>query len=141
MSRVVNPNDGRRQRSGLLKQMAMAVRALAEKREMDEEGRDITAFLILALREIRRSVDQSASAWERRNYWVKADQFREQWRWVDRLAEELQGALDSQSGEKLAQGMTLLASHLGGVTVPKRLPTPRPWSGARTGPVARPNRS
>jgi len=130
LSRVVNPNNGGRQRSHLMKSMAMAMRVLAEKREIDEEGRDIAAFLILALEDIWRSVDQSASAWERRNYWVKADQFREQWRWVERLAKELKDALNSQSWDELVRGMTLLATKMGGVAIPKRLPTPRPWSGA-----------
>jgi len=130
LSRVVNPNNGGRQRSQLMKSMAMALRVMAEKREIDDEVRDIAAFLILALEEIWRSVDQSASAWERRNYWVKADQFREQWRWVDRLAGELKEALNSQSWDELAKGMTVLASKLGGVPVPKRLPTPRPWKAA-----------
>ena len=130
MSRVVNPNAGRRQRSQLMKQMAMGLRALADKREMDEETRDIAAFLILALQEIWRSVDQSASAWERRDYWVKADQFREQWRWVERLEGELKQALRSQSWDELATALTRLAVKLGGVTIPKTLPNPRPWSGA-----------
>lgn len=130
MSRVVNPNNGGRQRSHLMKSMAMALRVMAEKREIDEEGRDIAAFLILALDEIWRSVNQSALAWEKRDYWVKADQFREQWRWVDRLAEELKDALNSQSWDELVRGLTLLATKMGGVTIPKRLPTPRPWSGA-----------
>lgn len=130
MSRVVNPNNGGRQRSHLMKSMAMALRVMAEKREIDEEGRDIAAFLILALDEIWRSVNQSALAWEKRDYWVKADQFREQWRWVDRLAEELKDALNSQSWDELVRGLTLLATKMGGVAIPKRLPTPRPWSGA-----------
>ncbi|MGD0573931.1 MAG: hypothetical protein ABSB61_00975 [Anaerolineales bacterium] len=130
MSRVVNPNNGGRQRSHLMKSIAMALRVMAEKREIDEEGRDIAAFLILALDEIWRSVNQSALAWEKRDYWVKADQFREQWRWVDRLAEQLKDALNSQSWDELVRGLTLLATKMGGVAIPKRMPTPRPWSGA-----------
>ncbi len=130
MSRVVNPNNGGRQRSHLMKSMAMALRVMAEKREIDEEGRDIAAFLIVALDEIWRSVNQSALAWEKRDYWVKADQFREQWRWVDRLAEQLKDALNSQSWDELVRGLTLLATKMGGVAIPKRMPTPRPWSGA-----------
>lgn len=108
----------------------MALRVMAEKREIDEEGRDIAAFLIVALDEIWRSVNQSALAWEKRDYWVKADQFREQWRWVDRLAEQLKDALNSQSWDELVRGLTLLATKMGGVAIPKRMPTPRPWSGA-----------
>jgi len=130
LSRVVNPNNGGRQRSHLMKSIAMALRVMAEKREIDEEGRDIAAFLILALDEIWRSVNQSALAWEKRDYWVKADQFREQWRWVDRLAEQLKDALNSQSWDELVRGLTLLATKMGGVAIPKRMPTPRPWSGA-----------
>ena len=130
MSRVVNPNNGGRQRSHLMKSIAMALRVMAEKREIDEEGRDIAAFLILALDEIWRSVNQSALAWEKRDYWVKADQFREQWRWVDRLAEQLKDSLNSQSWDELVRGLTLLATKMGGVAIPKRMPTPRPWSGA-----------
>jgi hypothetical protein len=42
----------------------------------------------------------------------------------------LKEALRSESWDELAGGVTRLAANMGGVPIPKRLPTPRPWSGA-----------
>ena len=41
--------------------------------------------MVLALEEIAVSIDVSVQAWEKRDYWVKADRFRMEWEWAGAL--------------------------------------------------------
>ena len=51
--------------------------------------RDRLAYAGLALRELERSVERTIEAWERRGYWLKADQFRRDWGWAGKGGESI----------------------------------------------------
>jgi hypothetical protein len=60
--------------------MAQALRAVAQRPDIsDGETREVLAFLALSLSELNESVEETAAAWERREYWLKADRFRLEW--------------------------------------------------------------
>ena len=42
----------------------------------------MTAFFVFNLRGIYQTIDESAHAWDERNYWKKAEALREKWRWT-----------------------------------------------------------
>ncbi len=92
----------------------------------------MVAFLILSLHQIAALVDATASAWEKRDYWLKADQFRREWDWVLPAAQALEIALAAEDWEAIRNTVAQrLVPHLAQVTLPKR---PRwgkqPWRGA-----------
>jgi len=113
-----------------MKMMALAIRTMAGGEISVTEQQDLVAFLALALKQIRESVDQTAIAWEKRDYWVKADHFRMEWRWVDRLESGLLSGLQSEDWSKTLPLIAELAGKLSNVELPKRPPSIPAWSGA-----------
>ncbi|MEK9165012.1 MAG: hypothetical protein AAB342_06595, partial [Chloroflexota bacterium] len=106
------------------------IRELAVKKQIDDEARDMAAFLSLALTQIHGTVDQSVTAWEKRDYWVKADQFRMQWAWAQSSAEKVKEAVLINDWGELAVLMPEIAAKLGAIKLPKSNTVGKPWSGA-----------
>jgi len=132
VSRVFRTQTLAQQRRRLLQMLAQTIRALFQHPHPDAEARDMVAFLILSLHQIAALVDTTASAWEKRDYWLKADQFRREWDWVLPAAQALETALAAEDWEAIRNTVAQrLVPHLAQVTLPKR---PRwgkqPWRGA-----------
>ena len=130
MSRVINTDGVGKQRNQMSKAVLIAIRELATKKEIDDEARDMAAFLSLALTQIHGTVDQSVIAWEKRDYWVKADQFRMQWAWAQSSAEKVKEAVLINDWGELAVLMPEIAAKLGAIKLPKSNTVGKPWSGA-----------
>ncbi|MEK7277573.1 MAG: hypothetical protein AAB427_09505 [Chloroflexota bacterium] len=130
MSRVINTDGVGKQRNQMSKAVLIAIRELAVKKQIDDEARDMAAFLSLALTQIHNTVDQSVTAWEKRDYWVKADQFRMQWAWAQSSAEKVKEAVLINDWGELAVLMPEIAAKLGAIKLPKSNTVGKPWSGA-----------
>ncbi len=76
MSRLVNAVNPSTERNQLRRTIAEALRHLMGKKKIDEESKDLVALIVYSLRSVAQGVDQSARAWEKRDYYVKADKFR-----------------------------------------------------------------
>ena len=76
MSRVINPESAGKDRTRLTKAIVLALRELAKQKDVTAETKDLAAFISLALKTISEGIDASVLAWEKRDYWVKADKFR-----------------------------------------------------------------
>ncbi|NPA31807.1 MAG: hypothetical protein GXO37_07405 [Chloroflexi bacterium] len=131
MTRVFRSQTLAQQRRRLLQMLAQTVRALAQHDALNDQTRDMVAFLILTLREIASTVETTTAAWEKRDYWLKADQFRLEWEWAAELAAALEDALQAEDWDAITRVVLQLVPHLSQVTLPKR---PRwgsePWRGA-----------
>jgi hypothetical protein len=88
MSRVIRPDSPSRLRGALLDSVRATLPAL-DTAGSDAQLRDRLAFILLALRQVQASIEPTAEAWERRSYWVKADQFRRSWAWVGTSADAM----------------------------------------------------
>lgn len=130
MSRVINTNGVGKQRNQLTKAVLIAIRELVAKKQIDDEARDMAAFLSLALDEIHDTIDQSVRAWEKRDYWIKADQFRMQWAWVKPGADKVREAVLLNDWGELAALMPEIAAKLNTIKLPKSNTVGRPWAGA-----------
>jgi hypothetical protein len=119
-----------KQRTQLTKAVMMTIRELATKKDIDDEARDMAAFLAIALSEIHNTIDVSVRAWEKRDYWVKADQFRMQWMWAQNSAAKIKTAVLMNDWGELALLMPEVASKLATVKLPKSNTLGRPWKGA-----------
>jgi hypothetical protein len=136
VSRLVNPDGVGKQRDRLMKAVTLALRALAGRQAIDAETRDLVAFLALALNEIHATIDVTCAAWEKRDYWLKADQFRREWSWAGRTAEKLERVVLGDEWQNLPALMVDLAKHLDKVNLPKRNTLGTPWVGAHKKLVA-----
>lgn len=132
MSRVINPDGVGKQRDRLMKAVALALRELAARQKIGEDERDMVAFIALALSEISETIDVTCRAWEKRDYWLKADQFRRDWAWPAQIAAKLERVVLAGGGEwqSLPALMVELSKRLEKVTLPKRNTLGAPWLGA-----------
>jgi hypothetical protein len=130
MARIIRPDSPARARISLV----VAVRAaLADLDAVSEPAdvRDRLAYAGLALRELERSTERTAEAWERRGFWVKVDQFRREWSWVGqgavRILEPLLGG-DLEGALAGATALRLRLPETASVDAPKA--SGMQWAGA-----------
>lgn len=131
MGRVIRTESPSRQRTQLMQASALALRTLAGLAPSElTTARDLLAFLALALAELHESVEATAAAWEKRDYWLKADRFRGEWRWAPLIGARLDQALRADDLAAAQSAAADLASALSGVALPARMAASRPWQGA-----------
>lgn len=130
MSRVINPESAGKDRTRLSKAIVLAVRELAKQKDITEETKDLTAFIALALRTIADGIDVSVAAWEKRDYWVKADRFRMEWMWSGQVADKLKVALFTSDWGTVAMLMPQIAQKFSKIEVSENHRLGKPWVGA-----------
>ena len=130
MSRIVNTESAGKERTQLTKAVALAVRELAIQTQPGVEARDLAAFIVLALFRISETIDYSVAAWEKRDYWVKADTFRREWAWSGQYAGKMLQAVKTDDWENIAIISTKIAEKMNKFTVPPSHRLGHPWVGA-----------
>lgn len=130
MSRVINPQSSGKERIQYQRAIILALRELMIKSDIDASTYDLAAFIVLMLKAIDQSVDQSVIAWEKRGYWIKADRFRQEWHWAATLGERMEAALTSGDWVDAGTVSALILSKLSKVEVPKRHGLGTPWVGS-----------
>ena len=130
MSRVINPNAPGKSRAYHMRTLAEMLRRLASKGQVDDEARDMLAAAVSILCEIDVGVDVSAQAWERRDYWLKADRFRLQWEWTAQAAADIADVVRNQAWDLFPRLMIDLFPHFSGIKIKKLTRKPELWQGA-----------
>lgn len=131
MSRLIKTGSIAVDRKRLLQAVFLTVSELAKKSSLNsEEARDMVSFLVLSLGAIRESVEKTVAPWEKRDYWLKADQFRREWAWVANSEDKLRTGLMSESDVEIAEAIAGLVPRLSGIELPKRNKLNAPWRGA-----------
>lgn len=130
MSRVINPESAGKDRTRLSKSIVLAVRELAKQKDISEETKDLAAFIALALRTIADGIDVSVSAWEKRDYWVKADRFRMEWMWTGQYADKMKVAIFTNDWGTIAMLMPQIAQKFNKIVVSDNHRLGKPWVGA-----------
>jgi hypothetical protein len=130
MSRVIKLDGPGKQRNQLMRTAAEVIRRLSEKKELDEEAQDMAALLVFCFREIDEGIDPSVSAWEKRDYWVKAERFRERWSWAGPAARNLEKVVCENTWEQLPMVLIKVLPHLEEVKISKYTRQPSTWRGA-----------
>lgn len=130
MSRVIQTNKIGTERNRLTKSIVIAIRELMKQSSPDGLTRDLAAYIALALIAVSDTIDTTVSAWEKRDYWVKADRFRLEWEWSARLGEEMQAAVLGENWPKVASLSVAVAEKLKSVKVSPRHRLGEPWVGA-----------
>ncbi len=130
MSHVINPESAGKLRNNLTRAVVLAIRELMKQPEPNDTAHDLAAFIALALEEIAETIDVSVQAWEKRDYWVKADRFRMEWDWAGSLGREMRSALQAEDWGRIAVTTAKIAQKLGKITIPQRHRIGTPWVGA-----------
>ncbi len=132
MSRVINPDSVGKERTRLTKSIVLCIRELAKQANVTPEAKDLAAFIALALQAISDGIDTSVAAWEKRDYWVKADKFRMEWMWAGQLAVKMKTAVLTDDWATIATLMPQIASRFNKIEVSDNHRLGKPWGGAYT---------
>ncbi|HEX2992472.1 MAG TPA: hypothetical protein VHO49_17435 [Anaerolineales bacterium] len=130
MSRVINPESAGKDRTRLTKAIVLAVRELAKQKEVTEEAKDLAAFISLALKTISEGIDVSVAAWEKRDYWIKADRFRMDWAWTGQYADKIKVAIFTDDWGTIAMTIPQIAHKFSKIAVSENHRLGKPWVGA-----------
>src|SRR6266508_2074008 len=116
---LINPDNAGKRRDRFTKATVLARREWVGKKKVDDEVRDLTAFIVLTLHQIHETIDETCIAWEKRDYWIKADRFRNDWFWTKTAEGKLQQAVVDNKWNLVPAVVKDMAKHLQNVTVPK----------------------
>ena len=129
MSRVINPDSAGKQRNQLMRTVAEILRRLSQKHDIDNEVKDMVATLVFCFREIDEGIDQSAAAWEKRDYWVKAEEVRQRWSWAVDMSDQLKAMVYNNSWEQMPQMMLKLLPRVADIKITKLTRKESDWLG------------
>ncbi|MFN2115933.1 MAG: hypothetical protein ACK2T6_09460 [Anaerolineae bacterium] len=130
MSRIVNTDSPSAQRQRLRRTIAEALNRLMAKQELDDETRDLAALIVFSLREIDAGIERSATAWDKRHYYIKADRLRQEWEWASRVADRMANLIKGGDWARLPVLLASLAPRFSDVQVSKLTRSPGLWAGA-----------
>ncbi|MGF1504597.1 MAG: hypothetical protein GYB64_19755 [Chloroflexi bacterium] len=130
MSRVINPNAPGKLRNQLMRTCAEIIKRLSQKTEVDDDVMDMTALLVFSFREIDEGIDQAVAAWEKRDYWVKAARFRNEWIWVREAADNLERIIREEQWDELPPSLIKLVQHFEDIKIARYTRKPTLWKGA-----------
>lgn len=140
MSRVINVNNPTKIRNQHRRTIAEILRHLSQKPEIDTEAKDMAALLVYLLREIQEGVEQSAAAWEKRDYWMKAERFLRDWEWTAETAANIEDVVRNQAWDLLPELLADLFVRFADVKIKAMTRKPDTWRGAYKQLLAEPPR-
>jgi hypothetical protein len=127
---VINPDRAGVERGRLVKTVAKANQMLIRRPEIDPQTYDLAAYVALGLEAIAKTIDPTVEAWEKRGYWVKADRFRMDWAWAEKLGGKMRRAILAEDWGDVATTAAALAEKLGKGSGSIRGGKEQPWVGA-----------
>ena len=90
----------------------------------------MASFIALALKNISEGIDASVAAWEKRDYWVKADRFRMDWMWAGQYADKMKTAVLADDWGAVAMLSAQIAQKFGKIEIAQNHRMGKPWIGA-----------
>jgi hypothetical protein len=126
---VINTDSTGKQRNQTMRTVAEILRRLSQKQVVDDEVRNMTAMLVYCLREIEAGIEQSATAWEKRDYWVKSEELRQRWMWVGDMADQLRSMIYSEQWTLLPPIMLKLLPRVADIKITKMTRDVTLWDG------------
>lgn len=130
MSRLIQVDSTGSQRQRWRRTIAEALNQLMAKKALDDEAKDLTALIVFALRQISAGVEQSATVWDKRHYYIKADQLRAEWEWANRSAQRMTNLIRVDDWMRLPVVLADLAPRFKDVSVSKLTRSSELWKGA-----------
>jgi hypothetical protein len=117
LGRIIHTTNPTRLRTLALKKMTSAIQTFLRAPGKEADLFELGATLTASLQEIYESIDRSAAAWEKRDYWLKADAFRRQWMWVERFLSGMKVSVASKNAADLQMQIIGLGEKLGSLKI------------------------
>ena len=87
----------------------------------------MAAAMVFMLRGIAETIETTTTAWENRDYYVKADRFRMEWEWAAPAAKQLKGADHPGSLGTTPGALAALAPHFADIRIAKMTRPDSAW--------------
>ena len=129
MGRVINTNNPGTERNRWRRTVAEALRHLMRKRELDAEAKDMAALIVIGLRGIAETIEVTTQAWEKRDYYLKADRFRLEWEWAGKAAEHMAATIRAGRWAELPPQLAQLMPYFADIRITKFTRSPETWRG------------
>lgn len=130
MARVINTNSPGKRRHAYMRTIAEILRHLSQQREINRQTKDMVAMLVFSLRGVDQTVEESISAWEKRGYWKKADDFQQKWWWSTLMADAIEKLLRDENWDEIPAAMIKLYPHFADIQINRMTRDPADWDGA-----------
>ena len=130
MARVINTNSPGKRRGAHMRTIAEILRRLSQQKHINEESRDLASALVFCLRGITMTVEETMTAWEKRGYWKKSDDFQQKWWWASLSASSLEKLIQTDNWDKLPDAMAGLFPHVADIQISRMTRNPEAWRGA-----------
>jgi len=130
MTRIIHTESPTKVRNNNRRSIAEMLRHLSLKPALDDEAKDMAAMLVYLLREIDTGVEQSATAWEKRGYWMKAERFMREWTWIKESAANIEDVLRNDAADLLPELLTDLYPRFADIQLKSMTRQPTLWRGA-----------
>jgi hypothetical protein len=130
VSRVIQTDGVGKQRNRLLRAVVISIRELMKQTKPDAKTKDLAAFISSALLAVDETIERTVAPWEKRNYWVKADNFRLEWAWVKPTGEEMRTAALDEDWPTVAGLAATVGAKLAKIKVSDKHRMGTPWEGA-----------
>ena len=127
---IKTSESGTTLRNRLIRSIVLAIRTLMQQGTPDEKSLDMAAYIVLALEKINETIDAAVAAWEKRDYWLKADQFRLEWDWIEGSHTRLKAAVLAQNWADIATEVVLVGQRFSQVKISEKNRIGEPWIGA-----------
>ncbi len=138
MSRVINIDNPTKRRNHNRRTIAELLRRLSQKSTIDDEAKDLTAAIVLSLQDIWAGVEQTALAWEKRDYWMKAERFVRQWEWATEAAANIEDVVRNNAWDLLPELLADLFPRFADIQIKVMTRKPDSWEGAYKELMAQP---
>ena len=127
---IKTTESGTTLRNRLARSIVLAIRTLMQQGSPDEKSLDMAAYIVLALEKINETIEAAMVAWEKRDYWVKADQFRQEWSWIEGSQARLKAAVLAQDWAQIATEAISVGQRFSNVKIAEKNRIGEPWIGA-----------
>lgn len=132
MGRIINTDNPGKIRNQQMRTCAEILRHLSKKPTLDDEARDMIAHLVVCMQIIDETIEQATRAWEDRDYWMKAEELRENWRWVGKLQADIEHLVLHEEWDNFPAILAVLFQKVGHINVKKFTRSADTWAGAHS---------
>ncbi len=130
MSRVINTHSPGKIRNASRRTIAEILKRMVTKRRMDAEAQDMAAAIVLELERMAGTIEVTCEAWEKRNYFLKADRFRLEWEWLMPTAKRLRSVIADEQWEQVPLELASLFPRFADISIAKMTRGADAWQGA-----------
>ena len=98
----------------------------------------MAAAIVFALRDISEGVEQTVAAWEKRDYWMKAERFLREWEWTAEMSANLEDVIRNDAWDLLPELLAELFPRYSKMQIKTMTRKPDAWQGAHRQLLAQP---